>query len=69
MMDEKNIVELLLEIKNEIKQLDSRVQSLEEGLGTVLRMTCKIDQFNEIYRDSIDKTRFPILSRQKFEKS
>lgn len=68
-MDEKNIVELLLEIKNEIKQLDSRVKSLEAGLGTVLSMTCKIDQFNEIYRDSIDKTWPPLLSRQKFEKT
>ena len=68
-MDEKNIIELLLEIKNEIKQLDSRVKGLEGALGSVLSMTCKIDQFNEIYRDSIDKTWPPILSRQKFGKS
>jgi len=68
-MDEKNIIELLLEIKNEIKQLDSRVKSLEGGLESVLGMVCKIDQFNEVYRDSIDKTWPPILSRQKFGKS
>ena len=65
-MDENNIIELLTEIKNEIKQLDSRAKSLEKGLEAVLSMVCKIDQFNEIYRDSIDKTRPPILSRQKF---
>ena len=68
-MDEKNISELLLEIKNEIKQLDSRAKNLEAGIEAVLSMVCKIDQFNEIYRDSIDKTWPPIMTRQKFEKS